>query len=67
MSLCFGQREDLGLTADTDHVFAIVARLDGSYGLQQGHHRPPLDVVTGRMLEDLQQRVAVMVVEVHGL
>jgi hypothetical protein len=46
-------------------VIAVVTRLDCSHGFQQRHYGLPLDVVAGRMLKDLQERVAVMVVEVR--
>jgi hypothetical protein len=44
-----------------------VVLYDRADRLQQRDYGMPLDVMTHRMLEDLAQCVAVMVVEVHRL
>src|ERR1022692_3738372 len=57
----FGPRPD----SNCDHAIAVLH--DRADRRQQRDHGMPLDVVAHGMLEDLAQRVAVVVVEVHGL
>jgi len=56
--------EDLRLAADRDLEPAIVSLVDLTDVLQQGQDSVPLHVVAGRMLKDLRDGVAVLVVEV---
>jgi hypothetical protein len=62
--LVLGTGENLGLCADVNKVFAVVALFDGPYGFQQRQYCVPLDVVTRGMLKDLQERVTVTAVKV---
>jgi hypothetical protein len=59
--------EELGPRPDSHGNHAIVVFRDRADRLQQRDHGMPLDVVAHGMLEDLAQRVAVMVVEVRRL
>ena len=56
--------EDLLLGSDRDGDLAVVMHGDRADRVEQRRHRVPLDVVAGGVLEDLAQRVAVMVVKV---
>jgi hypothetical protein len=62
-----GHLEEFGLRPDSNGNHAIAVRHDRADRLQQRDHGMPFDVVAHGMLEDLAQRVAVMVVEVHRL
>ena len=62
-----GSFEVFGLRSDSGGDRAIVVLHDRADRLQQRDYGMPLDVMTHRMLEDLAQCVAVMVVEVHRL
>src|ERR1022692_236088 len=59
--------EEFGSGPDCDGNHPIALLHDRADGLQQGDHGMPLDVVAHGMLEDLAQRIAVMIVEMHRL
>jgi hypothetical protein len=59
--------ENLPLIADTYLVFPVVALFDGCDRFQQRKSGSPLNVVTGGMLKDLEQRVPLTGVELSGV
>jgi hypothetical protein len=63
--LALGMFEERALRPDRDGHLAIGVDLDRADRVQQRGHRVPLDVVAGRVLEDLAQRVPVTVVEMR--
>ena len=65
-SLCFGRTRTTCSSPTAYHVLAVVTLLDGSRHFQQRQHRVPFDVVARRVLEDLEERVPMVVVQVLG-
>lgn len=62
--LVLWSHEDVMLSIEIDVELVLVALFDRSDGLQQTQDAMPLNIVTGGVLEDLDERVAVMIVEV---
>src|SRR5690242_4659439 len=65
--LAVGWVEEFPGRTDRHGDLAVVAYGDCSDGLQQRQHRPPFDVMTNRVPEDLAQRIAVPVVQMLWL
>src|SRR6266851_4612317 len=59
--------KEFGPGPDSNGNHAVAVLHDRADRLQQGDNGVPLDVVAHGMLEDLAQRVAVMIVEVRRL